>query len=307
MKALIVRQSVPLAGLATLLFCLNLAAQETVMRYPSDLLTRVRDAADSILGDFPQSIAYAKVAESHRAYSAIIEDGSEETFVSARTAFQIRYAQNSIMIDSGMDLEVHTYYGFGRDEPYFANVNQDVQLALFEADQILITHEHGDHVAGVIRSPFFQQIASKTLVTEAQVNTLINSPQLPQIQLTQEQADQLRVVEYGLTYPVAPGIVLIKSPGHTPGHQMIYVKTAADREYLFVGDIGWSMFNFSELKLRPESTRSRIGENAEALMNQMVWIREVMDEEGLIVVPSHDNILLEQYAAEGLLGNSLRL
>lgn len=307
MRSLLARRGPTIAGIASLIFCLNLSAQDTAMRYPSDLMTRVRDAADSILGDFPQSIAYAKVAESHRAYSAIIEDGSEDTFVSARTAFQIRYAQSSIMIDSGMDEEVHTYYGFGRDEPYFANVNQDVQLALFEADQIIITHEHGDHVSGVIRSPFFRQIAAKTLVTEAQVNTLVNNPQLPQIQLTPEQADQLRVVEYGLTFPVAPGVVLIKSPGHTPGHQMVYVKTAAEREYLFVGDIGWSMVNFSELKLRPESTRSRIGENAEALMNQMVWIREVMDDEGVIVVPSHDNILLEEYVAEGLLGDSLRL
>lgn len=295
------------AVLVCLSLCPRLSAQETLNYYHNDFLDRVRNAADTILGDFPQSIAYAKVAESHRPYADIIEGGSDQTFISARTAFQIRFAESTIMIDSGMDEEVHRYFGFGRTEPYFAAVNQNLQLALFQAEQIIITHEHGDHIAGVIRSPFFQQIAAKTIVTEAQVDTLINQPQLPQIQLSPEQADQFRVVEYGLVYPIAPGVVLIKAPGHTAGHQMVYVKTQNNREYLFIGDIGWSLDNISQLKLRPPQTIARIGEDPAALMQQMRWIKERMEQDGLIIVPSHDDLQLNKYFEQGLLSNNLRI
>lgn len=296
-----------LIGLVGSLVCINCAAQEVFTPYPSDLLTRIRDASESMAEELPQSIAFAKVAESHRPFSDIIEGGSDDLFVSARTAFQIRYAQSTIMVDGGMDEEVHRYYGFGRVEPYFSETNEQVQQALLLADQIIITHEHGDHVSGVVRSPYLNQLAAKTLMNEAQVDSLINRPQLPQIQLTREQADWFAVAVFERILAVAPGMVLIKSPGHTPGHQMVYVRTSDSREFLLIGDIGWSLDNITELKLRPAQTRSRIGEDPEALMHQMRWIKEHMDRDGLIIVPSHDDLLLKRYTAEGILSDSLRL
>ena len=55
----------------------------------------------------------------------------------------------------------------------------------------------------------------------------------------------------------------------------------------------------------PDPSRAMI--DPQALMQQMTWIKQVMDEDGLIVVPSHDDRLLTRYAAEGLLGTSLEL
>jgi hypothetical protein len=37
----------------------------------------------------------------------------------------------------------------------------------------------------------------------------------------------------------------------------------------------------------------------------MTWIKRVMAEDGLIVVPSHDDRLLTRYADEGRLGTRL--
>lgn len=296
-----------LFGVFGLLATAQLAAQQDDEPYPENLVEQIRQTARGIPGELPAAIAFAKVAESHRPWSAIIEDGSEETFISARTAFQIQYAQRTIMVDSGMDEEVHRYYGFGRTEPYFADVNERVQQALKNADRIVFTHEHGDHIAGVIRSPMFDELAAKSILNAAQRNSLVNSPQLPQIQITQEQAEQFTLTQYDSIAAVAPGVVLITSPGHTPGHQMVFVATQDDREYLLIGDIGWSLNNITELKLRSEQTRSRIGEDANALMQQMRWLRERMDIDGMIVVPSHDDILLKEYAADGILSDALRL
>ena len=199
----------------------SLLAQD--LTYSADLLTQIRDASRAVPGALPTSINFVKFAESHRTYSVVIEDGGEEPFISARTAFQIVYLDGSVMIDAGMDETVHQFYGFGRVEPYWPERNQMVQDALRQANMILITHEHGDHIAGVIRSDIRDEIASKTILTKAQVNTLIDSPQLPEIGLTENLAAKYTVIDYDKFLPIAPGIVLVRAAGHTPGHQIIYV------------------------------------------------------------------------------------
>ena len=221
-------------------------AQEAL--YPADLLERVRQASSSIPGARPISVNFIKFAESLRTYAVVIEGGSDEAFVSARTAFQAYYPSGSVMIDAGMDHDVHRFYGFGRDEPYWPDRNDIIQTALRQANLIVVTHEHGDHVAGVLRSAHREEIAGKTILNRAQVATLTTSPQLPEIRLTEEEALDYILVDYEILLPVAPGIVLIRAPGHTPGHQMVYVHVREGVEYLLIGDIAWSLDNVTELK-----------------------------------------------------------
>jgi glyoxylase-like metal-dependent hydrolase (beta-lactamase superfamily II) len=275
--------------------------------YGADLLARVRAAATVIPGAQPSRINYIKLAESHRPLSDIIEGGSKDNYVSARTAFQVVYPTGTVMIDSGMDQPVHRFFGFGREEPYWPERNVAVQEALKQAKLIVVTHEHGDHVAGVIRSDSRKEIAAKTMLTREQMRTLLLYPQMPEIRLTPEAARDYIVVDYESYLPVAPGLVLIKAPGHTPGHQMIYVRLDSGREYLFIGDVAWTLANVTQLKLRPAATMRRISEDATALGHQLRWIRQVMDQEKLIVIPSHDDTLLQELAAKQLVGEPLML
>jgi len=57
--------------------------------YSADLLARVRSSAMTIPGAHPSGINYVKMAESHRPLADIIVGGSQERYVSARTAFQV--------------------------------------------------------------------------------------------------------------------------------------------------------------------------------------------------------------------------
>jgi glyoxylase-like metal-dependent hydrolase (beta-lactamase superfamily II) len=275
--------------------------------YAADLLMQIRTAAKVVPGPLPTGINFIKIAESHRPLSEIIVGGSQQDYVSARTAFQVVFPGGSAMIDSGMDETVHKFFGFGRVEPYWPDRNKILQQALKAAKLIVITHEHGDHVAGVIRSDSREEIAAKTLLTRAQVQTLTTYPQMPEIRLTPEMARSYIVIDYESYLPVAPGMVLIKAPGHTPGHQMVYARLASEREYLFIGDVGWTLDNVRQLKLRPEATMRRISESPSALMFELSWIKENMDHEGLIVIPSHDDILLNELTAKQLIGAELAL
>jgi glyoxylase-like metal-dependent hydrolase (beta-lactamase superfamily II) len=307
MKKLALLGMLAMAGIAAVAARSETLVPQDAQAYSTDLLARVRAAAATIPGALPTRINYLKIAESHRPMADIIEGGSQANYISARTAFQVVYPSGSVMIDAGMDQTVHKFFGFGREEPYWPERNAAVQEALKQASLIVITHEHGDHVAGVIRSDARKEIAAKTLLTREQVRTPSLYPQMPEIRLTPEMARDYVVVDYESHLPVAPGIVLIKAPGHTPGHQIVYVRLDSGREYLLIGDVGWTLDNVSQLKLRPAATMRRISEDASALMHQLRWIKGVMDQDRLVVIPSHDDKLLQELAAKQLIGERLML
>tara|TARA_B100001250_G_C19817430_1_gene799495 strand:+ start:8514 stop:9440 length:927 start_codon:yes stop_codon:yes gene_type:complete len=293
--------------LVILLFSFNQALSQSLfsIKNQKSLIEEIREASYSIKGEMPISINYSKLAESHRPFSDIITDGNNDIFIQARTAFQIIYPSSEIMIDGGMDKSIHNYFGFGRIEPYWESKNNEIKEALKKAEIIIVTHEHADHIAGIINSDITKSIASKTLLTRSQAETLVNNPQIPAIKLSPDDIENFNIIDYETIMPLAPGVVLIKSAGHTHGHQMIFVSLENKQEFLFIGDVAWSIENIKQLKLRPLITRNRIKEDSNALMNQMVWIKYLMDEENIIIVPSHDDKLLQGYKENEIINESL--
>jgi len=273
--------------------------------YPDGLLERLREAATVVPGPLPAELRYASVAESHRPRRAVLEGGSEEIYVQARTAFQLVYDDTTVMVDAGMDEQVHRGFSMGTPEPYFPQVNDAVQKALVAASLVVVTHEHGDHVAGVVRSADRETIAAHTVLTKAQIDTLILAPQSVEIRLTPAQAADYIVVDYGLYLPVAPGIVLLKAPGHTPGHQMVYARLRSGREYLLSGDVSWALEGIRTLTQRPVGTSDRIREDRDAIALQLAWLGEVMDQGDVVIVPSHDAVYLGELEERGLLREGL--
>lgn len=46
------------------------------------------------------------------------------------------------------------------------------KFKMLKANKIIITHEHGDHVGGVIQTKYFNQLAQKILITFQQADSL---------------------------------------------------------------------------------------------------------------------------------------
>ena len=269
--------------------------------YGDALLRQLRGVATAVPGALPSELRYITVAESHRPRGVVLEGGSDETYVQARTAFQLVYDESTLMIDAGMDEQVHRSFGMGAVEPYWPERNAAIQQALRAASLIVVTHEHADHVAGVIRSPSRRAIAARTVLTKAQVETLVLAPQTPDIRLTPAQAVDYLVIDYDVYHPVAPGVVLAKAAGHTPGHQMVYVQLESGTEYLLSGDVTWALDGIDELRQRPVGTSNRIREDRDALAYQLRWLKAVLTGGEVIVVPSHDSVYLADLEARGLI------
>lgn len=275
-------------------------------RYDDTLLSKIRIAATMIPGAMPTEIHRIKFAESPRTFAATVENGNKNEYIQARTAFQLIYPSSTIMIDAGMDKNVHSFFGKGKWQPYFESANDSIQLALSQASEILITHEHGDHIAGVLRSQNFSLLAPKTIVTYAQMHTLLTHPQMPELRMDSARLRKLIVVDFFDILPVAPGVVLIQAPGHTPGELMIYTKLANGKEYLFTGDVSWSYVGIEEKKQKPLQQSKRIGEDRISIHYQLEWLNELA-QKGVHLIVSHDDIVAPKLEQQGLIKSGLIL
>jgi glyoxylase-like metal-dependent hydrolase (beta-lactamase superfamily II) len=266
-------------------------------------LNEIRRVATMIPGKPPLRINVVKFAESLRSKKFSVKGAHDEPSIQARTAFQVVYPDGYVMVDAGMNQRVHKYFGRGVEEPYDLEQARHLEEALRGARMIVFTHEHGDHVAGVIDTPLAEALAPKAVLTRSQVQTLLTQPQMPEIRLTPEMAERYIVVDYEKYFPLAPGFVLIKAPGHTPGSQMIYVKLQSGKEYLLSGDVAWHMDN---IRLVVGKDAPWITENEDLVMAELKWLSGLSQtEKNLYIVVSHDEQQRLDYVKRGILGSKL--
>jgi len=182
-------------------------------------------------------------------------------------------------------------------EHYSKPYNQ-MQQRLRKAKHIIVTHEHYDHSGGIAASPWFDEIASRVRLTSEQMNT----PGSSMAGLGEEQKKQLVALEYDDMYVLAPGIVLIKAPGHTPGGQMVYVQLSSGQEMLFVGDIAWTRENLLLATSHPRLTSLLIGERADVMAGQLLMLRQLaLDEPDLHIIVGHDGAYVRKLVKEKVL------
>jgi len=291
-----------LLGWCASLVCLAQTASALEARVPWHAdLAEIRQTAAMIPGPRPLRVNVIKFAESRRTKNFAVKGLPAEPSVQARTAYQIVYADGTIMVDTGMDLATHRFFGRGVEEPYFPEAEPRVAQALQKAKAIIVTHEHGDHIGGLIRSDHFSELAPKTVLTRAQLDTLINEPQIPELRPTPEMASRLRVIDYTGTFAFAPGLALIKAPGHTPGSQMVYVALQSGKELLLAGDVAWHM---DGVRLNTGKDAPWIKEPAELMAAELDWLNGLSrTENNLSIVISHDEEQRLDYIARGVLGD----
>jgi glyoxylase-like metal-dependent hydrolase (beta-lactamase superfamily II) len=267
-------------------------------------VAEIRRVATLVPGRKPLRINVLKFAESHRTKNFSVKGAPATPSVQARTVFQVVYPDGYLMVDAGMDEPMHRQIGRGAEgEPYFAEQAQEVNKALRGARAIVFTHEHGDHVTGVIRTPYLAELAPKTILTRAQVNTLENRPQFPDLKITDEQAQRYHIIDYDRVMAFAPGWTLIKAAGHTPGSQMMFITLESGREYLLIGDAAWHM---DGVRTVTGKDAPWIVEDTTAVSEQLKWLNGLStSERNLVIVASHDDDEHKDLVAKKLLGGKL--
>ena len=289
---------------ALCLFATSTGHAFQVAHFNSELLERVRTAARSMSGDLPEGVHYLSIAEAYRPMESVVEGGGPASFYGVIPVFQIRFAGTWVMVDAGLPEATHNARRGASPFLYRPARYRLAQRALLGAKLVVITHEHADHVAGVLDEAVRERLAPTVGLTAIQVQTLVDRSAEPLL-FTPEMASRYALLEYSELRPIAPGVVLIAAPGHTPGSQLIYVLLSSGQEILLIGDISWTIWGIQHARQKPQAVSARLQENRAQIATELVWLRDVMLRTRVVVVPSHDGDWLEKLTAQGVLADTL--
>lgn len=215
---------------------------------------------------------------------------------------QIVWPDRTMVIDGAIDAD--TAIGMKQSEAdwaFDAPAYDKLLAAMLAADQVLITHEHLDHVMAVARHPDPAALAPRLVLNAPQIATLpvfARGTLDPAIANLEPRLD-------GTVQQIAPGVVIIPAPGHTPGSQLVFIRTQDGRETLLIGDVAWSLDAVEMLTTRPVLTQYMIfdpNENREAVKAQLRALHDIMEANAdLTVIPAHDGNLIAGLLADGRL------
>jgi glyoxylase-like metal-dependent hydrolase (beta-lactamase superfamily II) len=271
------------------------AADLSVMRAMSTVLP----------GALPLAVNGIRVAASIRPRKFVIAGGDDTPVTMPRTAFQVVYPDCTVMIDSGLDKATHDSFSPDKPEPYYPEQFAKLVHALDAARLIVFTHHHADHVAGVVTAPNFAALAGKTIITMDVADCLMNTPHRPHLKLTQQAIGRFIVLDYPQHYPVAPGVVLVRSPGHSTDSQMVYIRLQSGREILHSVDSAWVMDNIREVKGKAAPW---VKEDVPSVMGQLRWLKNVAEtEKNVTILVTHDDNLFERLTQSGAVGAELAI
>lgn len=217
-------------------------------------------------------------------------------------AFQLQYANgDTIIIDPPHDKALNDANAFLMKR--FDQAAYDrVQQAMLEAQKIVFTHEHFDHIGGVIKSPHLKKLIPKIVInTKQQGNAEQSNLSYPLL------LREMKGIDYKHYYHMAPGVVLIKAGGHTPGAQMIFVRMASGEEVLFAGDTAWNKVNILQERTKPLLANWAAGEDGTALAHQIRSLIDIHKAGEVTILLAHDVDWLLDYERRGLLQTDLRL
>ena len=127
------------------------------------------------------------------------------------------------------------------------------------------------------------------------------------VRLSADSAAAFPALRYDLLFPLAPGVVLIRAAGHTPGAQYVFVQLANGREVLIAADLAWRSEGLTTARQRPEATSTRLGEDRAAVQAQLEWARRIFEGGRVAIVLSHDSRLLDSLVTRGVLRRDLDL
>lgn len=286
--------AVVLAGAVYWLFYDNRPPSDGTFRLD---IAALRAEAATIPGPGPQRIEVETLYRSAVPKIAMIAGADWGELELARNSYRLVWPDRSAIIDTGND------EALARSDRWTKSYDRAawlrMQAGLGQAALILVTHEHGDHIGGLLQSRDWRELLPKALLNPEQVQSADQDGYWPN-----GWRLGYKPFAYQGIKAVAPGVVLIRAPGHTPGSQMIFVRRADGREFIFMGDTASSLDNVRLIRPRSRYVMEfgGHGDDRDAVFRQTIALNGLLEANpGLILVPGHDAAAILAIEQKGLL------
>lgn len=260
-------------------------------------IERIRAAAGSVPGDKPSAIEVQEVALFTFPATGVVAGDGWKGVPLPVYAYRLLHPDNSsIIVDTALTADMAS----GQLTSFDPAALERVQSAMSGATQIVITHEHMDHIGGLTSHPDLPEVLPKVRLTQEQLAEPDRS--LP-AKFPDHVLDGYQPLVYDQYHALAPGVVLIKAAGHTPGSQIVYVQTANGTELLFIGDVAW---HFRNIELQRERARLMtwlfLKEDRTAVFGQLAALERLHEAQPAVhIVPGHDGPVIDALVAAGIL------
>lgn len=161
-------------------------------------------------------------------------------YVATIGAFLVRTGDRRIVVDLGLgvaELEIPDFATVSTGR--FLDSLATAGLTPAEIDTVVYTHLHSDHCGwtstdGALTFPNAEHVVGAA----AEVEFWRANPEAPFAPPPDTVLDPVedRLTIAGDGYAVAPGVTLVATPGHTPGHQTVVISSGTERAVI-MGDI----------------------------------------------------------------------
>lgn len=280
-----------LLSLAAVLFVGCAAYRPSSCGYTLDV-AKLREAASSMPGDKPKEIRVEHVSNASFAKALVVAGQSWKRAKLRVYAYQLVFGDRTVIVDTAMNLAQAKHVGM--DDDYDTAAWNRVVKGMSKASAIYVTHEHEDHLGGAVAVKNAPYLAKVHLNPEQLKG---GTPSEPEI--SPETRAALTPLPYQDMVAVAPGVVLVRAPGHTRGSQMLYIQRADGVEVLLTGDAALLMDSI-KFEQGPHRLVTWIGEgDRSAVACTLIALNQLRKSDANVaIMPGHDGATMASLVAK---------
>lgn len=230
------------------------------------------------------------------------------SFLDKRTtivgSFLIEHPKGKLLIDAGFGKNINQHKGKAMhwlmrslaELKMGKTVAEQLKKAEISQDDIkgvILTHSHWDHTSGLEDMPEIPVFLPGEEIEFIKKGEAISSV-ARQIILKNHKSYQYNSGSY-MGFPKSHdfykdgSIIIVPSPGHTPGSVIIFVNVSSGKRYAIIGDLVWLIEGIQRPAERPWISRNLVDENRKEIKELLVKMHKISKSNPeLIIVPVHD-------------------